>query len=60
LIGADTLEELAAEADRLASSSALRQTWGARSRAFAETNWNWDTTVEQHLALFRDATRKAR
>jgi glycosyltransferase involved in cell wall biosynthesis len=59
VIAAETLQELAAAADRLAVSSTLRQTWSATSRTFAVTNWNWDTTVERHLELFRHAASGA-
>lgn len=55
LIAVSSLEDLERAAARLAVDVRLREELGQRSREFALRNWNWDTTVERHLDLFRNA-----
>jgi D-inositol-3-phosphate glycosyltransferase len=53
LVAVDSLEDLGHAAARLAVTPELRAALGHRSREFALRNWNWDSTVERYLDLFR-------
>ncbi|HEU5258361.1 MAG TPA: glycosyltransferase family 4 protein [Vicinamibacterales bacterium] len=58
VVAVASLEELRQAAVRLAIAPGLREEFGCRSREYALRNWSWDSTVERHLDLFRDATRE--
>ena len=53
LVAVDSLEDLGQAAARLAVAPELRAELGHRAREFALRNWNWDSTVERYLDLFR-------
>lgn len=55
VLGADSLEDLAQAACRLAEDPRLREAFGHRARDFALKNWNWEITVSRHLDLFLSA-----
>src|SRR5262245_30308442 len=55
LVAVASLDELRQAAVRLAITAGIRQEFGRRAREHALRNWNWDSTVERHLDLFRTA-----
>jgi D-inositol-3-phosphate glycosyltransferase len=60
VVAVDSLEGLGQAAVRLAVTPELRQEFGDRSREFALRNWNWDSTVEQYVDLFRAGRHQQR
>lgn len=52
VLASDTLDDLRCASETLARNRSLRSQLGTCSRSYAEQNWSWNTTIQQHIDLY--------